>query len=92
MSNEEILEVSEENLVSNEKSKKLLYLSEFAGWIGSGCVLIAYAFPLDPLQDFLLNVFGASSLAIICFRKKAYQPLMLNSVWIIAALYKYVVK
>ena len=66
---------------------------ELFGWYGMIAIIGAYAlvsFSLmqsDSVYYQLLNLTGATGVAIISFSKKAYQPAALNLIWtIIAAL------
>lgn len=70
--------------------KKILV--EVAGWYGVGAILLAYALvsfkitPADGLLYQLLNLTGASGIAVISVMKKAKQPATLNIVWAVVAL------
>ena len=79
---EEILEVR-----NKEKCKDITL--ELIGWGGSVLIVTAYVMDLDILNDFLLNTIGSASLVGVCYRKKAYQPLVINTAWVISGLYKY---
>ncbi|MFA6105456.1 MAG: hypothetical protein WC725_02535 [Patescibacteria group bacterium] len=68
-------------------------ISEIIGWYGTAAILLAYALlsfgVLSSNNIFyqLLNITGALGLVIISFRKKTYQPGILNIIWsIIAAI------
>lgn len=70
----------------NKKSANLL------GWYGTAAILLAFALisfsvvnPNDIVYQ-LLNLSGAIGLAIETFRKKDYQPGVLNIIWAIIAL------
>lgn len=65
---------------------------ELIGWYGAFAVLLAYA-----LASFgaiatkgvlyqLLNLTGSFSIIVVSFRKKAYQPIVLNMIWMLIAL------
>jgi len=68
--------------------RKTATIEGFA-WIGSGLILAAYIYPLDLETDFMFNFIGAASLLGVCLKKKAYQPMVLNTAWIIGGFYKY---
>ena len=83
--------VEEEEEVLGERSKekcKNLTL-ELIGWGGSVLIVTAYVTNLNNLNDFIFNTVGSASLVGICYHKKAYQPLIINTAWIISGLYKY---
>lgn len=67
-------------------------IDELIGWCGAGAILLAYAlisFKLLSSSTFLyqiLNGAGALCIAYISFKKKAYQPGILNVIWAIIAL------
>ena len=67
--------------------------SEAIGWIGSIVIFIAYAlnsFHIIEAKDIMyqiLNGLGAAGIAYISFKKKAFQPGVLNIVWLIIALF-----
>ena len=67
-------------------------LKDIAGWYGAGTILLAYilvSFGLISSKSYmfqLLNFTGAIGIVTISFAKKAYQPAMLNLVWMIIAL------
>jgi len=69
--------------------KKILI--EVAGWYGVGAILLAYTLvsfkiaPADGLLYQLLNLTGASGIAVISIMKKAKQPATLNIVWAVVA-------
>jgi hypothetical protein len=64
---------------------------EVLGWIGSILILIPYMFSerLDNITDAVMNVSGASAVLVSCIPKKAWQPIILNSVWIITTIYNF---
>ena len=66
--------------------------SELIGWYGAFAVLLAYA-----LASFgaiatkgtlyqILNLTGSFGIIVVSFRKKAYQPIVLNMIWMLIAL------
>ena len=75
------------NRPSEHKCKTIII--EGVAWFGSGLVLTAYIFPLNNELDLVFNVIGAASLLGVCIKKKAFQPTLLNTAWIIGGLYKY---
>ncbi|MBI2627103.1 MAG: hypothetical protein HYW77_02555 [Parcubacteria group bacterium] len=65
---------------------------EIYGWYGFIAVLVAYFLAnfriisvISPIYIFL-NITGATGITIISFYKKAYQPAVLNLVWVAIAL------
>jgi len=65
------------------------YTIEGVAWVGSGLILTAYIYPLDLETDFMFNLVGAASLLGVCLKKKAFQPMVLNTALIIGGFYKY---
>jgi hypothetical protein len=67
-------------------------LEELFGWYGTIAIVGAYAclsFGLitsDSLFFQILNGTGAVGIAYISFKKKAYQPAVLNIIWTIIAV------
>ncbi|MDB5265359.1 MAG: echA1 [Parcubacteria group bacterium] len=70
--------------------KKLLV--EAVGWYGTIAIVLAYAlvsFSVLPATDLwyqVLNGTGAVGIVIVSFYKKAYQPGILNIVWVVIAV------
>lgn len=65
---------------------------EIIGWAGTAAVLAAYALsslgvvgPKD-VSYILLNLFGGAALALVSFRKKSWQTLVVNIVWTVVAV------
>lgn len=62
-------------------------LDDLLGWYGAGAILIAYAltqFEILEVEDLayqILNVTGALGIVYTSFKKRAYQPAVLNLVW-----------
>ena len=68
------------------------WLIETLGWLGMSCVLLAYGLvsfsvwtPAQPAYH-LLNIVGSAGIVIVAFRKKDWQPELLNIIWILIAL------
>lgn len=65
---------------------------ELIGWYGAFAVLLAYtlvtfgAIATKSTLYLLLNLTGSFSIIVVSFRKKAYQPIALNFVWMLIAL------
>ncbi len=65
---------------------------EIVGWYGAAAIVGAYALVSFEFVDSgsllyqLLNVTGAVSIMYISFKKKAYQPGVINLIWSIIAL------
>jgi hypothetical protein len=84
--------MASENNVDSEKfllPVKYNKIYEFIGWGGSILVLIAYIVPIKNFTYFMFNILGAFGLIISCINKKAYQPIVVNIIWIIGTFYKY---
>lgn len=68
------------------------YTVEIIGWYGAAAIVGAYAlvsFSLlkaDSLPYQVLNGTGAIGIVIVSLRKNAYQPAVLNIIWVIIAL------
>jgi len=67
-------------------------LINIAGWYGAiatlgAFILVSYGY-LSPHDYFyqLLNLSGAIGLGILCYSKRAYQPLFVNIIWAAIAL------
>ena len=67
-------------------------VDEVIGWVGMSIILLAYVlisfgvlFPSSILYQ-ALNVIGSIGILYISFKKKAYQPAVLNVIWVIVAL------
>jgi len=67
-------------------------LDESIGWFGAGAIMLGYAlvsFEVLPPSSALyqiLNASGALGIVYISFKKKAYQPGVLNIIWAIIAI------
>ena len=67
-------------------------IDEVIGWCGTCAIILAYAlvsFNYIPPATFLyqiLNGAGALGIVYISFKKKVYQPGVLNIIWAIIAL------
>lgn len=66
---------------------------EMFGWVGAFCILLAYAlvsfgYISSGRATFqILNFVGATGVALISFRKGAYQPALLNFLWALVAIW-----
>ena len=66
-------------------------IDESIGWYGTGAIILAYAlvsFSVLSTSSFLyqiMNGTGALGIIYISFKKKAYQPRVLNIIWAIIA-------
>ena len=65
---------------------------EVLGWIGAGFLVVAYAMlslglllSTDSLYQGL-NAFGAAGIIVVSWYKRAYQPMLVNVVWLFVAL------
>lgn len=72
------------------KNKKII--DEIIGWYGTIAIIIAFAlvsFEILSANNIIyqiLNLSGATGIVYISFKKKAYQPGVLNIVWSIIAI------
>ena len=64
---------------------------EITGWLGCCAILISYVGKdsIHKTLDFWLNVGGSSSILVSCIPKKVWQPIFINSAWIIATIYNF---
>ena len=67
-------------------------VDETIGWIGIALILAAYSLNMfevmgvDSISYLLMNIIGSLGVVYISLKKKAYQPEVLNIVWILIAL------
>ncbi|HPW34350.1 MAG TPA: hypothetical protein PK367_01145 [Candidatus Paceibacterota bacterium] len=67
-------------------------LIELYGWYGAVAIILAYAlvsFSIiqpDSILYQVLNGTGALGIVLVSFRKKTYQPGVLNAIWTLIAL------
>ena len=82
--------MTEKKKISSSSKKKLLI--EIAGWYGTAAILGAYSLSsfsfITPENIWykILNLTGAIGIVLISYIKKAYQPMILNLIWMIIAL------
>jgi len=67
-------------------------LIEWGGWYGVGVILLAFALssfslikPTDLIYQ-ILNLTGALGISVASLYKQAYQPAILNIIWMLIAL------
>lgn len=77
------------NTIDKGPLKKTDYCLECVGWCGSIMILTAYIGSFTDLIEFWLNTLGSIGLLVICWRKRAYQPMFLNSAWIVGSIYNF---
>ena len=71
---------------------KINNLDEIVGWYGTGAIVLAYAllsFNFVSSVDLtyqILNLTGAFGIVYISFKKKDYQPGVLNIIWVIIVI------
>jgi len=55
------------------------------------CGIIAYIGKdsIEENLDVALNIGGSGALLLSCIPKKAWQPILVNSVWILATIYNF---
>lgn len=65
---------------------------EAFGWTGTALILLSYALNIFGALDAhgllyqLMNLIGAAGVALVSWKKRAYQPAALNGVWLLIAL------
>jgi hypothetical protein len=65
---------------------------QVAGWLGAVLILLAYALtsyfklPIDGPLSLVLNISGSAMIAHASWRRRAYQSVFTNSVWILIGL------
>ena len=71
---------------------KVSNITEIIGWFGMSLVLMAYAFislnllsPANILYP-IFNIVGSVGIIYSSTKKKDYQPVVLNYVWILVAI------
>jgi hypothetical protein len=68
------------------------WLAEIYGWYGMVAIIVAYALASFSIIDAtglifqVLNGTGALGIVFVSFRKKAYQPGVLNILWTLIAV------
>lgn len=68
-------------------------LREIIGWYGVGAILLAYlltnigVIALDTYANYLLNLSGALGIGVDAWFQKNYQPVLLNVVWAVVAVF-----
>ena len=78
-----------ESLREQRQNKCKNYIIEIMGWAGSALILVAYIGNLERTTDFIFNFIGSTGVLIVCIKKQAFQPILLNAAWIIGSFYKY---
>lgn len=74
-------------------SKKEISFIELVGWYGTFSVISSYilisfhVLSVNNLLYQLLNLTGAVSIVAVCYVKKTYQPLVVNVIWGVIALF-----
>lgn len=67
-------------------------LIEIFGWYGALAILGAYALvslgqlPTDSFGYQFLNATGAIGMVMVSLHRKAYQPAVLNIIWVVVAI------
>lgn len=78
------------DIFSSKKGR--YFFEEIIGWVGAVCLLCAFSLVqvgvLEVKSYFYqgLNIFGASGIVYISLRKKVYQPVVVNTVWLLFSL------
>jgi O-antigen ligase len=67
-------------------------IDETLEWIGISLILVAYAMNMFGVLDtkntiyLLMNILGSLGVVYVSFKKKDYQPGVLNIVWAVVAI------
>ncbi len=83
----------EETAESNEAQRKKYFWLDTAGWIAVALIIGAYfanttgLLPVTSLAYGLLNFFGALGIVATSYPKRNWQPVALNTVWALIAIY-----
>ena len=82
---------SERSRVTNTCLEKYQKTIEITGWLGCCAILTSYVGKdrIGETLDVVLNIGGSGALLLSCIPKKAWQPIFVNSVWIIATIYNF---
>ena len=88
--------------IINRNKEKIINIY---GWTGSISIIVAYALNTINTDNKsnndddgniyniiidLLNIYGSISIGIICYRQKAYQPVLLEVLWFIFSIYSFI--
>ena len=79
-------------MLANQVNMNKKILDEIIGWYGAIAIVSAYALlsfniiVSESIVYQLLNATGAIGIVYISFKKKAYQPGVLNIIWTIIAI------
>ncbi len=82
---------SERSRVTKTCLEKYQKTIEITGWLGCCAILTSYVGKdrIGETLDVVLNIGGSGALLLSCIPKKAWQPIFVNSVWIIATIYNF---
>ena len=82
---------SERSRVTKTCLERYKLTIEVTGWLGCCAILISYVGKdrYEETLDAALNIGGSGALLVSCIPKKAWQPIFVNSVWIIATIYNF---
>lgn len=68
-------------------------VKQIIGWYGVTAIVVAFALlnfgvlGTDSLAYQLLNITGSAGIIIVASSKKDYQPVVLNIIWLLVAIY-----
>lgn len=68
-------------------------MKQILGWIGVSLILLAYALNMFQILDVthviygMLNLLGAIGIIISSYAKRDFQPVLLNVIWLVVALF-----
>ena len=76
--------------------EKIDNIIEFCGWLGTLAILCAYFLTTSSMVDdkhviHSLNLFGSFVVGIVCFKKRAWQPLLLQIAWGGISIYGFII-
>ncbi len=80
-------------MIMENKSEKVHTVYEIAGWYGMCAILLGFSLAsfgvINPtgLTYQLMNLTGAAGILAISYKKKVWQSVGLNAVWILVGLF-----
>ena len=65
-------------------------ITEISAWVGGGLLVTAYIKDDEyGLENFVFNTIGSTTLVMVGYKKKAFQSMIINSIWLVGGFYKY---
>ena len=94
--NKTIVNISDNLISTNEIivniSDNFTKFFEICAWIGSIMILLDYIIGFKPLYALLINAIGPIPIVLVCIKKRAFQPMLLNICWIIGGIIKFFIR